>query len=408
MPEFSQRARSLPASPIRKLVPFADAAKQRGIRVFHLNIGQPDIATPPQFWAAIRNAELEVLAYSPSAGIDSLREEIQSYYARLGHDLQEQQVLVTTGASEALSFVFTALMNPGDEVIVPEPFYANYMSFTLGKDAKVVPVTSSLENNFGLPHVEDFEKKITPHTKAILICNPGNPTGVLYPREALLRLQEIAQKHDLFIIADEVYREFAYDGNQHTSCLSLQGCEQNVIVVDSISKRFSACGARIGCVISRNDELMSLVLKQAQARLSPPTLGQIGAAEVYKLPSSYYAEVATEYASRRDLLKAALDRMEGVVCPEINGAFYAMVHLPVDDAEKFCQWILEDFNHQGSTVMMAPGGGFYATPGLGQHEVRIAYVLNREDLSAAMDCLAMALQVYPGRIANPLAESQGV
>ncbi|MCP4082883.1 MAG: aminotransferase class I/II-fold pyridoxal phosphate-dependent enzyme, partial [Planctomycetaceae bacterium] len=309
MPEFSQRARSLPASPIRKLVPFADAAKQRGVRVFHLNIGQPDIATPPEFWAAIRNAELEVLAYSPSAGIDSLREEIQSYYARLGHDLQEQQVLVTTGASEALSFVFTALMNPGDEVIVPEPFYANYMSFTLGKDAKVVPVTSSLENNFGLPHVEDFEKKITPHTKAILICNPGNPTGVLYPREALLRLQEIAQKHDLFIIADEVYREFAYDGNQHTSCLSLQGCEQNVIVVDSISKRFSACGARIGCVISRNDELMSLVLKQAQARLSPPTLGQIGAAEVYKLPSSYYAEVATEYASRRDLLKAALDRM---------------------------------------------------------------------------------------------------
>lgn len=407
MPEFSQRALSLPASPIRKLVPFAEAAKKRGVNVYHLNIGQPDITTPPEFWEAIRKADLEVLAYSPSAGMDNFRQEICGYYERLGHTLTTDQVLVTTGASEALTFVFTALMNPGDEVIVPEPFYANYLSFSLAKDAKVVPVASRIEEDFALPDLEDFENKITPQTKAILICNPGNPTGVLYPREALLRLKNIAEKHDLFLIADEVYREFAYDGNQHASCLGLEGFEQNVIVIDSISKRFSACGARIGCVISRNEKLMSLVLKQAQARLSPPTLGQVGAAEMYKLPASYYDEVAHEYASRRDLLKAALDRMEGVVCPEVNGAFYAMVRLPVDDAEKFCQWILEDFDHQGSTLMMAPGAGFYATPGMGTDEVRIAYVLNRDDLSKAMDCLEAALLAYPGRVTAPMTAAPG-
>ena len=397
MPEFSQRALALPASPIRKLVPFANAAKQRGIHVYHLNIGQPDVKTPPVFWQAIREADLEVLAYSPSAGIEPLRTEIRNYYQRLGHSLQEGQVTVTTGASEALSFVFAALMNPGDEVVVPEPFYANYLSFTLGKDARVVPVTSHIETDFGLPDVAAFEEKITPHTKAILICNPGNPTGVIYPQDALTRLRAIAEKHDLFIIADEVYREFAYDGIQHTSCLSLEGFEENVVVIDSISKRFSACGARIGCVISRNDEFMSLVLKQAQARLSPPTLGQIGAVAMYQLPASYYEEVAAEYAARRDLMTQALNQMEGVVCPHINGAFYAMVRLPVDDAEKFCQWMLEEFSHQGATVMMAPGGGFYATPGLGQDEVRIAYVLNRTELTQAMECLAAALAVYPGR-----------
>lgn len=407
MPEFSQRALSLPASPIRKLVPFAEAAKKRGVNVYHLNIGQPDITTPPEFWEAIRKADLEVLAYSPSAGMDNFRQEICGYYERLGHTLTTDQVLVTTGASEALTFVFTALMNPGDEVIVPEPFYANYLSFSLAKDAKVVPVASRIEEDFALPDLEDFENKITPQTKAILICNPGNPTGVLYPREALLRLKNIAEKHDLFLIADEVYREFTYDGNQHASCLGLEGFEQNVIVIDSISKRFSACGARIGCVISRNEKLMSLVLKQAQARLSPPTLGQVGAAEMYKLPASYYDEVAHEYASRRDLLKAALDRMEGVVCPEVNGAFYAMVRLPVDDAEKFCQWILEDFDHQGSTLMMAPGAGFYATPGMGTDEVRIAYVLNRDDLSKAMDCLEAALLAYPGRVTAPMTAAPG-
>jgi len=407
MPEFSQRALNLPASPIRKLVPFAEAAKKRGVNVYHLNIGQPDITTPPNFWEAIRKADLDVLAYSPSAGTDSFRKAICSYYERLGHTLTTDQVLVTTGASEALTFIFTALMNPGDEVIVPEPFYANYLSFSLAKDAKVVPVTSRIEEDFALPDLEDFENKITPQTKAILICNPGNPTGVLYPREALLRLKSLAEKHDLFLIADEVYREFAYDDHQHASCLGLEGFEQNVIVVDSISKRFSACGARIGCVISRNEQLMSLVLKQAQARLSPPTLGQVGAAEMYQLPASYYDEVAQEYAARRDLLKSALDQMEGVVCPEVNGAFYAMVRLPVDDAEKFCQWILEDFDHEGATLMMAPGAGFYATPGLGTDEVRIAYVLNQDDLSKAMACLEAALLAYPGRVTTPMTASPG-
>lgn len=396
MPEFSQRASQLPASPIRKLVPFADAAKDRGTRVYHLNIGQPDIVTPPVFFDAIRQADLEVLAYSPSAGIDPLREQICNYYQRLGHELQHDNVLVTTGASEALSFVFAALMNPGDEVIVPEPFYANYLSFTLARDATIVPVTSGVEDDFALPSLESFEEKITERTKAILICNPGNPTGVLYPEDALLRLREIAGKHDLFIIADEVYREFAYDGIRHTSCLSLRGFEQNVVVIDSISKRFSACGARIGCVISRNDELMAIVLKQAQARLSPPTLGQIGATAMYQLPQSYYDEVVAEYASRRDLLIESLNRIEGVLCPHVNGAFYAMVRLPVDDSEKFCRWILEEFSHEGATVMMAPGSGFYATEGLGKDEVRIAYVLNQQDLAAAMACLEAALAAYPG------------
>ena len=395
----------MPASPIRKLVPFSDAAKERGTKVYHLNIGQPDIPTPPVFFQAINQADLEVVAYSPSAGIDPLREQIQQYYGRLGHELNQDNVLVTTGASEALSFIFAALMDPSDEVIVPEPFYANYLSFTLAKDSKIVPVTSRIEDDFCLPSVEDFEAAITPRTKAILICNPGNPTGVLYPQEALQRLREVAEKHDLFIIADEVYREFAYDGSTHHSCLSMKGFEQNVVVVDSISKRFSACGARIGCVISRNDELMSIVLKQAQARLSPPTLGQIGATAMYQLPQSYYDQVATEYSARRDLLKESLDKIPGVLCPKVNGAFYAMVRLPVDDSEVFCRWILEEFSHNGTTVMMAPAAGFYATPGLGKDQVRIAYVLNKQDLAAAMDCLAAALKAYPGATNQSVAAS---
>ncbi len=397
MPKFSDRSVRLPASPIRKLVPFADAAKKRGTKVYHLNIGQPDIATPPVFLQAINDANLQVIAYSPSNGIEPLRDQIRGYYDRLGHSLTDDQVMVTTGASEALSFVFAALMNPDDEVIVPEPFYANYLSFCLAKDTKIVPVTSAIEDDFCLPSVEEFEAKITDRTKAILICNPGNPTGVLYPEEALTRLREVAEKHDLFVIADEVYREFAYGGATHTSCLGMQGFEQNVVVVDSISKRFSACGARIGCVISRNETLMSIVLKQAQARLSPPTLGQIGATAMYRLPPSYYAEVAAEYSARRDMLKSALDKIDGVHCPQVNGAFYAMVRLPVDDSEKFCRWILEEFSHEGATVMMAPGAGFYATDGLGNDQVRIAYVLNQTDLAAAMTCLEAALAAYPGK-----------
>ncbi len=397
MPKLSDRAHNLPASPIRKLVPFADAAKARGTKVYHLNIGQPDIETPPQFFQAINQANVKVLAYSHSVGIEPLREKIAAYYTRLGHAISQDEVLVTTGASEALNFVFTAILNPGDEVIIPEPFYANYLSFSLGNDGVVVPVTSTVESDFALPDIELFEEKISPKTRAILICNPGNPTGVLYPREALEKLQAIAKKHDLFLIADEVYREFVYDSNQHHSTLGLNGIEENVVVIDSISKRFSACGARIGCIVSRNTELMGMVLKMAQARLSPPTFGQLGATAVYDLPPSYYEGVVSEYSKRRDILKSSLDKIEGVVCPQVNGAFYAMVRLPVGDSDVFCQWILEEFSHEGATVMMAPGSGFYATPGLGKDEVRIAYVLNCDDLAAAMACLEAGLVAYPSK-----------
>lgn len=397
MLKFSQRALNLPSSPIRKLVPYADGAKDRGTKVYHLNIGQPDIETPPQFFEAVNHADLKVLAYSPSAGIEPLREAIIGYYGRLGHKLELDNVLVTTGASEALHFVLTAILNPSDEVIIPEPFYANYLSFSIGNDGVVVPVTSTVEEDFALPPIEAFEAKITDKTRAILICNPGNPTGVLYPRESLEKLAELAKKHNLFLIADEVYREFAYDSNKHHSTLGLEGIEDNVVVVDSISKRFSACGARIGCIVSRNDELMKVVLKMAQARLSPPTFGQLGAEAVYQLASEYYEPVVEEYAKRRDILKSSLDKIEGVTCPHVNGAFYAMVRLPVSNSEHFCQWILEEFSYEGATVMMAPGAGFYATPGLGSNEVRIAYVLNCEDLTKAMQCLEHGLIAYAAK-----------
>ena len=394
MPKLSQRAELLPESPIRKLVPYAEQAKKRGTKVYHLNIGQPDIPTPPQFFQAIQDANIEVLAYSHSAGNESLRKQIANYYGRLGHELTTDEINVTTGASEALSFVFASVMNADEEVIVPEPFYANYSSFSLANSANVVPVRTRIEDDFALPEIESFEEKITAKTRAILICNPGNPTGILYPRQSLEKLMEIVKKHDLFLIADEVYREFVYDDERHHSTLSFDGVEQNVVVVDSISKRFSACGARIGCVISRNHDLMQSVLKLSQARLSPPTYGQVGAEAVYQLPETFYAEVVSEYRTRRDQLKKSLDRIEGVHCPNVNGAFYAMVRLPVDNAEKFCQWMLEDFSHDGATVMMAPGEGFYATAGCGTDEVRIAYVLNQTDLAAAMNCLAEGLAVY--------------
>ncbi|MEL6588574.1 MAG: pyridoxal phosphate-dependent aminotransferase [Bacteroidota bacterium] len=397
MPQLSQRALDIPASPIRKLVPFAERAKEAGTHIYHLNIGQPDIETPPVWFEAIQKADTKVLAYSHSAGIMPLREAISGYYAGLGHPLTTDQVLVTTGASEALSFVFAATMNPGDEVIIPEPFYANYNSFSIFSNVKVVPISTRIEEDFALPPIEEFEKLITPRTKAILICNPGNPTGVIYPQESLEKLQAIVQKHDLYLIADEVYREFAYDGKTHRSVLGLKGIEENVIVTDSVSKRFSACGARIGCVVSRNEGVMQSVLKLAQARLSPPTLGQIGAEAVYHLPESFYTGVREEYASRRDILKEALSEIPGVYCPEIDGAFYAMVRLPIDDSERFCRWMLEEFSFEGATTMMAPGSGFYATPGMGQDEVRIAYVLNGEALRKAMNCLAEGLKVYPGR-----------
>jgi len=397
MPKLSTRAEALPASPIRKLVPLADAAEKRGVGVYYLNIGQPDIPTPPQFFEAVDQSEIAVLAYSHSAGNESLRQHIADYYQRLGQGIQSDQIIVTTGASEALSFVFAAITNPSDEIIVPEPFYANYNSFSLAKDAKVVPVTTHIENDFALPSIDAFREKINERTRAILICNPGNPTGILYTREELEALRDLAKEHDLFLIADEVYREFAYDSSQHLSVLGFDGVDENVVVIDSISKRFSACGARIGCVISRNNELMDVIMKMAQARLSPPTFGQMGAEAAYQLPASYYEEVVDEYRGRRDVLKEALAEIPDVVCPNINGAFYAMVQLPVESAEDFCHWLLDEFEYEGKTVMLAPGAGFYATPGLGADQVRIAYVLKQEDLRSAMACLAAGLKAYRAR-----------
>lgn len=394
MPSISDRMEAMPASPIRKLVPFADAAKARGTEIFHLNIGQPDIETPPEWWKAIEDAHIKVLAYSHSQGIAPLRENISAYYQRLSYDIKADDIIVTTGASEALNFIFAACMNPGDEVIIPEPFYANYNGFSIAANVKVVPITTHIENDFALPDMEAFEKLITHRTKAIMICNPGNPTGVVYPKEALLKLREIVLKHDLFLIADEVYREFVYDGEKHASVFGMDGLEQNTIVVDSVSKRFSACGARIGCVISHNKEVMGGIMKMAQARLSPPMLGQLGAQAAYALPQSYYDGVISEYKTRRDFLKQALEDIPGVLCPQVNGAFYAIVRLPVDDTEKFCQWMLESFSYEGATVMMAPAAGFYASDGLGRDEVRIAYVLNTAALKKAMTCLAEGIKAY--------------
>ena len=394
MSQVASHAKELPASPIRKLVPFADAAKAAGKHVFHLNIGQPDIATPSKFFDAVRNADLEVLAYSPSAGIDPLRKKIVEYYQRVGPAINVDNVLVTTGASEGLQFVFNAILDPGDEVIVMEPFYANYLSFCLQNLGNIVPVTTSVDDNFALPSVAAFEEKITSKTRAIMICNPSNPTGVCYDESTLRQLEQIAKQHNLFLITDEVYREFIYGQTKPPSALMLEGMEEHVIVIDSISKRFSACGARIGCLVTRNEDVFQTTLKMAQARLSPPTFGQLGAAEVYDLPSSFYEGVVSEYSARRDLLKTTLDSIDGVTCPEIDGAFYAMVRLPVEDSEDFCRWMLESFDHEGNTVMMAPGSGFYATEGLGNNEVRIAYVLNESDLKKAMDCLREGLKVY--------------
>lgn len=397
MPHLSKRAKAIPASPIRKLVPFADEAKRRGTHVYHLNIGQPDIETPKRWFDAIAKADIKVLKYSHSAGIMPLRKAITAYYGNWGHEISTDDVIVTTGASEALSFVFAACMNPEDEIIIPEPFYANYNSFSIFSNVKVVPLPTHIEDNFALPPIEALEERITENTKAILICNPGNPTGIMYPPETLQKLREIVLKHDLYLIADEVYREFAYEGKTHHSVLGLEGLEQHAIVTDSVSKRFSACGARIGCVVSRNQEIMGAVMKLAQARLSPPTLGQIGAEAVYHLAPSFYEEVRQKYAHRRNVVKEELDKIPGVLCPAVNGAFYAMVRLPVDDSERFCRWMLESFQHDGATTMMAPGAGFYATPGRGTDEVRIAYVLNADDLRKAMRTLAEGLKVYPGR-----------
>lgn len=397
MPQLSKRAQEIPASPIRKLVPFADAAKARGTHVYHLNIGQPDIKTPRNFFEAIEQANPEVLAYTHSEGILPLREQIAAYYSKLGKPIAADQILVTTGASEALSFVFSTCFNPGDELIVPEPFYANYNGFSVFSDINIVPIQTQIEDSFALPPMEAFEALITDRTKGILICNPGNPTGVMYPKESLEKLGKIAQKHNLYLIADEVYREFAYDNQKHHSILNLEGLEENAIVTDSVSKRFSACGARIGCIVSRNKSFRDAALKFCQARLCSPALGQIGATAMYDLPQSFYDEVVVEYVARRNTLLKKLREIPGVFVPEVNGAFYAMVRLPIDDSEKFCQWMLEEFSHEGNTVMMAPGSGFYSSKGRGKDEVRIAYVLKESDLEKAVAVLGKGLEAYPGR-----------
>lgn len=387
----------MPSSPIRKLAPYAEQAKSKGIKVFHLNIGQPDIKTPEHAIAAVKNAQLSILEYSHSAGNESYRKKLADYYTNHGIELHPSDLMITTGGSEAIQFAINACMDFGDEVIIPEPFYANYNGFATSGDITVVPITSGIENGFALPSISSFEAAITPKTKAIIICNPNNPTGYLYSMEELLQLKEIVLKHDLYLFADEVYREFCYDGKKHTSVLNIPGLEKNAVVIDSISKRFSACGARIGCLISRNQALMNTALKFAQARLSPPSLGQIVGEASLDTDPSYFEEVIAEYKSRRDNMVKKLTAIPGVICPTPGGAFYSMVQLPVDDSDNFCQWLLESFEHNGKTVMMAPGSGFYSTPGLGKTEVRIAYVLNNDDLNQAMECLEVALSKYPGK-----------
>jgi aspartate aminotransferase len=397
MPFISRRGIEMPSSPIRKLVPYAEQAKKNGIKVFHLNIGQPDIKTPEVMTKAIQNAEIEVLEYSHSAGNESYRKKLTGYYHKYGIELTAQQIMVTTGGSEAIRFAFMSCLNPGDEVIIPEPFYANYNGFAVESGVIVRPVTSYIETGFALPDINEFKKLINPKTKAIMICNPGNPTGTLYTYKELEQLSEIIIKNDLFLFSDEVYKEFCYDGNQFYSALQLPGIEENVVVMDSISKRYSACGARIGCLVSKNVSVMETALKFAQARLSPPTYEQIGAEAALDTPDSYFEEVSAEYTSRRDLVVQRMNQMKGVLCPNPGGAFYVIARLPINDSDQFCQWLLEKFNYRGSTVMLAPATGFYATPHLGKNEVRLAYVLNKSDLEKAMDCLEAALLEYPGR-----------
>lgn len=402
MPVISDRGQQMPPSPIRKLVPYAEEAKRQGKTVYHLNIGQPDIEPPEVALDAIRNLDLKVIEYSHSAGNESYRRGLVKYYQKFDIDIDHSEIIVTTGGSEALFFGFMSCFNPGDEIILTEPFYANYNSFAIGAGVVIKPIAASIDDGFALPPVSEFEKLITPKTKGILINSPNNPTGYLYSKDELESIREIVLKHNLYLFSDEVYREFCYDGKQHHSAMNLQGIEQNVILIDSVSKRYSMCGARIGVIISRNKEVMSTAMKFAQARLSPPTFGQIASEAALQTPDSYFEEVSKEYVSRRDLLVEGLNKIEGVRCPKPSGAFYTIAELPVDDCDTFCQWILEKFDHEGQTVMLAPASGFYANPALGKQQVRIAYVLNKEALAKAISCLDEALKVYPGRTVNKL------
>ena len=387
----------MPESPIRKLAPFAETAKKSGKRIYHLNIGQPDIKSPEVALEAIHNFSDKVVEYSHSAGFESYRKGLANYYQNLGIAINKDEVIVTTGGSEAISFALNSCLDNRDEVIIPEPFYANYNGFATSAGVTVKPIATSIHDGFALPEIAKFEKIITAKTKAILICNPGNPTGYLYSKEELETLKDIVIKHDLFLIADEVYREFSYEGYVHHSVLNIERLEQHAIVIDSTSKRYSMCGIRVGCIVSKNKELMRTVMKFAQARLSPPTFGQIAGEAALKTDVSYFEQVSAEYVSRRDVLVEGLNKIEGVICPKPKGAFYAIAELPVDDADKFAQWLLEDFELDGATIMVAPAAGFYATPNMGVNQVRIAYVLNKEALQKSIDILEAGLKVYPGR-----------
>ncbi len=397
MPSLSHKGRQMPSSPIRKLVPFAEEARKKGRKVYHLNIGQPDIKTPEVAREAVKNMNEQVIAYSHSAGHESYRRKLASFYQGIGIEVDHTDMLITTGGSEAITFALMSTVNHGEEIVVPEPFYANYNGFSIASGVKVVPITSSIDSGFALPPIEEFEKVIGPDTRGIIICNPNNPTGYLYSREELQALGDIVRKHDLYLFSDEVYREFCYDGEKHFSAMDLKGLEEHVVMFDSVSKRYSMCGARVGALVSKNKAVISTALKFAQARLSPPSYGQVAGEAALDTPASYFEEVYEEYIERRNFMVDALNRMPGVRCPTPKGAFYTVVHLPVDDADRFAQWILSDFEYHNQTVMVAPASGFYSTPGLGRQEVRIAYVLNREDLAHAMETLAEALLAYPGR-----------
>lgn len=402
---ISQRGEQMPPSPIRKLVPFAEAAKKKGVKVYHLNIGQPDIETPPAILDAVRKADIKVLEYSHSAGNESYRRKLVKYYEKVGIRINHDQIIITTGGSEAIMFGFFCCFNPGDEVIVPEPFYANYNGFACAAGVNVVPITSHIEDGFALPPISAFENVITPRTKGIIICSPNNPTGYLYSKKEMEALKEICLKHNLYLFSDEAYREFCYDG-EYVSAMHLDGLDDNVILMDTISKRYSACGARLGAFVTRNKKVYDTAMKFAQARLSPPGLAQIMGEAAIDLPDDYFEKPKQEYLKRRNALVARLNAMEGVFCPNPGGAFYAIARLPIDDCDKFCQWLLESYSYKNQTVMLAPASGFYGTAGLGKNEVRLAYVLNVDAIHAAMDCLENALKAYPGRtVARELQEA---
>lgn len=394
MPQISSKGRQMPASPIRRLTPFANLASQKGINIYHLNIGQPDIATPEVMLHAIKDIDFNVWAYTPSEGTLSYRTKLTEYYNRLNYDIKPEHIIVTNGASEAITFAMQSCLDPGDEIILPEPFYANYNGFACMSEITIKPIASYIDNGFALPSIEEFEKAIGPKTKAIFICNPNNPTGYLYSREELELLKELCLKHNLFLFSDEAYREFCYDDREFVSPMHLEGLNQHVIILDTVSKRYSACGARLGCLLTKNQEVYNASLKFAQARLSPPSVAQIAATAAVDTPNEYFDKVKQEYLQRRDVLVEGLNKIPGVKCPIPGGAFYVIAELPVKDADHFCQWMLETFQHENETVMMAPASGFYSTPELGKNQVRLAYVLKQEDLKKALICLEKGLEVY--------------